>query len=329
MSGTISINTSENTSGKNNVGSWIDVRFMSLLKENICAALVLNELIRCQFYFGGPFFHSSRQFQKALAKRFCKDTLTRAIRLILEVIPGVARWMGASGKCLRVSHYALDLEMIRGFLRENDLPDYLCKGDAGYPSGNNAAPAPLNKGSARGVATETVPVPVEAVPELEGLSTVLTSSYAWKTLLKHFPKQITFELAQFLQTKITERGLHQLEQFVFIIEQKLEQGQKISSILNYLRGCYKHSSQTQTVGHNSALSKLTSSMAQVTVKPNPEDLSLPPGLEMDALWELEGKQYTIWNISGRFITLEDSSGVRKAFPLEQVKKGQMFQPLIQ
>jgi hypothetical protein len=60
------------------------------------------------------------------------------------------------------------------------------------------------------------------------------------------------------------------------------------------------------------------------VLPNLENLKLPAGLEIEALWELKGKIYTVWDIQKHFVHLKDSEGSVTAFKLEQVLEGRTY-----
>lgn len=61
-----------------------------------------------------------------------------------------------------------------------------------------------------------------------------------------------------------------------------------------------------------------------TAKPQLETLKLPASFEIEALWELKGKIFTVWDIQRHFIHLKDSEGNVTAFKLEQVLEGRAY-----
>ncbi len=59
-----------------------------------------------------------------------------------------------------------------------------------------------------------------------------------------------------------------------------------------------------------------------------EDFKLPPGLEIDAQWELKNVVYTVWDIQKQFVHLKDPSGQVTAFKLERAVEGRAYPQII-
>ncbi len=281
-------------------GNWLDERFYIVLDGNACAAYILNELLRCQVFFGKPFYHSYKQFSENMVQKFCNSTITQAFRLILERLSCcVDRWMGVAPFAQHIAFFSVDLEAFKGWLRENGCEDSL---------------EMVIRSSGKKGATPELQEPIAAPSPFASLNPTLTSSSAWNTLLRLFPLQTTLEMGQYLEGKMRQHGLGKLGELVSIIEHNTARGQKVSKVFNYLQACYN------TLEEGLVNAPIIQA-AQVTVKPNPEDLSLPEGLEIDVQWQLEGKDYTVLEISGKWVQLEDMFGQVTAFPLSQVRKG--------
>ncbi len=274
--------------------NYIDGRYKAILNST-CAARALNSLIRAQQQFGNGFFMSCQQLKRELLGDYCKDTLTKALRQ-LEGIPGFIRWIGTSGRLLRVSKYTIDLEAISKWLRDHNQADHIHGLEVA-----RKRPAV----SIKPHAGEAPPV----VANLEGVHPMVATSATWAFLLEQFPTKVSVDFAEWLLAKIRERGMQTLDAFMACMKKTLARG-PVNDPLAYLVSCYQAGSNIQRVAD--------------AVTPSKEVLTTPKELVAGAWWVLGGQTYEVLEVGPVFVLLENEFQV-KDFLLKEVLKGHLKQ----